>query len=161
MKTLKENEKNDKNVKNYFNSELCQFLSNDLCFDRDQQKEVLEEIKTDSIDFEVNDYRFIHQDNIDAIQVEELQYDEYILGCFLPYFLSGVLDIDSDVIKAMQEAEAYEAVGKLIKSLGKVEELQQEYSSLDGYGHYFSHYDGETLEVSINKDNMYYVFRLN
>jgi len=103
-----------------------------------------------------DDWRVIHQDSIDAIQSEELGNDDYLLGCFNASFLASVLDIDVDVIQSMQEAEAYEAIGKLINSMDKIEELQTRYSTMDGYGHHFAHYDHETHEIGD-----YYLFRTN
>ena len=107
-------------------------------------------------DFEVENYRFIHKDYIDGIQQDEIQSDLYILGCFNAWFLADVLGIDTDVIEAMQEAEAYEAIGKLVVSMDKVEELQAGYASADGYGHHFNHYDGCEDEIGD-----YYAFRTN
>jgi len=107
-------------------------------------------------DFEIEDYRFIKMDEIDTIQQEELISDEYILGCFNAWFLADIIGIDTDVIEAMQKAEAFEAIGKLVISLNKVEELQEAYCSADGYGHHFAHYDHEQHKVG-----NYYVFKIN
>ncbi len=106
------------------------------------------------------EYRVIDEDYIDGIQQRELQDDEYTLGCFNAGFLSDILDIDYDVIEAMQQAEAFEAIGKLIISLGKVGELQEAYVRFDGYGHHFSHYDGSEEECSCTEGN-FHVFRTN
>ena len=118
-------------------------------------REALTEMDQESSDFEVEGYRFIHEDDIDKIMQDELSGDEYVLGCFNGWVLSNVLDVDVDVIRAMQEAEAYEAIGKLVLSLDKLEELQQEYVSADGYGHHFNHWDGSTDTIG-----EYYVFRV-
>lgn len=120
-------------------------------------REVLENILSGETDFEVDEVRFINFSEIDRIQCEELESDDYILGCFNAWFLSDVLEIDEEVIKAMQEAEAFEAIGKLIKSMDKLEELQADYSSTDGYGHHFNHYDGGEEEFHVN-GNSFYVF---
>lgn len=108
-------------------------------------------------DFEVDGVRFISFDEIDNIQCEELESDLYVLGCFNASFLSSILDIDQDVIEAMQKAEAFEAVGKLIVSTGKLSEVQKEYSDLDGYGHHFNHYDFSEDEITIDGID-YHVF---
>lgn len=120
-------------------------------------REVVENIVSYEEDFKVDNVRFIHSDDIDEIQQEELKSDLYVLGCFNAWFLAGVLDIDSDVIEAMQEAEAFEAIGKLIVSMDKVDELQEKYASVDGYGHHFNHYDGNEDELTIDSNN-YFVF---
>jgi hypothetical protein len=127
----------------------------------DDWREAVENILDGEVDFELNDYRFIHDDNIDEIMVDELESDEYILGCFNSWFLADVTGIDCDVIDAMQKADAYEAVGKLIISLGKIEELQQEYVSADGYGHHFNHWDGGEIELNFSGRGLYHVFRIN
>lgn len=108
-------------------------------------------------DFEVGNVRFIDTDAIDHIQQEELSYDEYILGCFNAWFIADILDIDCDVIEAMQKEGGYEAVGKLIISLGKLEELQQAYARADGYGHHFNHYDFNEKKLTVN-GTLYHVF---
>ena len=120
-------------------------------------REVVAEIESGNADFEVNNVRFINSSDIDHIQCEELGNDEYILGCFNAWFIADVLGIDQDVIEAMQKVEAYEAVGKLIISLGKLEELQAAYASADGYGHHFNSYDFGDEELSVNGE-LYHVF---
>ena len=111
------------------------------------------------IDFEIDNYRFIQSEHIDKIQQEELSNDEYILGCFNDWFISSNCDIDIDVVQALQKAEAYEALGKLMLKNG-IEDLQSEYASVDGYGHHFAHYDGEGIEIQID-GTWYYYFRTN
>ena len=108
-------------------------------------------------DFEVDNVRFIRYDAIDSIQEQELGSDLYMLGCFNSGFLASALDIDEDVIVALQAAEAYEALGKMIISMGKLEEVQQGYSSADGYGHHFNHYDFGEESVSFAGTD-YFVF---
>ena len=103
------------------------------------------------------EWRFIREDAIDSIMQDELSNDEWLLGTFNDYFLSDVLEIDIDVIQAMQKAEAFEALGKLIISTGKLEELQEKYVSEDGYGHHFGHYDGYEYELN---SQPYYAFKL-
>lgn len=120
----------------------------------DDWRSFIEEYVNETADFDVDGYRFIHQDNIDEIMQEELGSDLYALGCFNDWFLADVLDVDYYAIKAMQEAEAYKAIGMLIISMGKLEKLQKEYARFDGYGDYFDHYDG--IE---NMVDVYYVFR--
>lgn len=126
----------------------------------DDWREVIEEILEDNDDFEVAGYRFIDSESIDKIMQDELSSDEYILGCFSSWFLSDILGIDQDVIDAMKEAEAFEAIGKLVLSLNKLEELQKGYVRNDGYGHHFAHYDGEENEINID-NKIYYYFRVN
>ena len=108
----------------------------------------------ENADFEVDNYRFIKENSIDKIQQDELSSDEYTLGCFNAWFLADVLNIDIDVIEAMQKSEAYDVIGELVLSMGKLDELQKAYASADGYGHYFSSYDFSEDQVGD-----YYLFR--
>ena len=45
-------------------------------------KEVINNIVNEEPDFEVDNYRFNHEDSNDEIQCHELKSDTYILGCF-------------------------------------------------------------------------------
>lgn len=129
---------------------LCKDLSIDF-------KETLENIANDEIDFEVENYRFINQDDIDEIQEEELKSDPYIVGCFNAWFLADILQTSTEAIEKIQEADGYEGLGEMIvNNSDYLTELQENYASSDGYGHHFNHYDGNMEEV-----NEYFVFRTN
>lgn len=129
----------------------------DDLFSTPDWREVVQNALDGEPDFEVDDVRFISDDKIDGIQQEELGDDEYTLGCFNAWFLAGILEIDQDVIEAMQKAEAYEAIGKLIKSMNKIHELQQAYACADGYGHHFNGYDFSEEKITID-GTLYHVF---
>lgn len=118
-------------------------------------RDVLSNILDGESDFEVDNVRFIETDSIDEIQQDELLSDLYVLGCFNADFLSGYLPLDADDIKNIQDAGAFEAIGKMCKS--EIESIQQGYASADGYGHHFNHYDFSEEELSIN-GNLYHVF---
>lgn len=118
-------------------------------------KEVIENIESDEDDFEVDGVRFINDSAIDEIQQKELLSDLYCLGCFNANFLSGYLPLDANDIKNIQNAGAYEAIGKL--AANQIKDIQQGYASADGYGHHFNSYDGNKEELSIN-GNLYHVF---
>lgn len=124
------------------------------------RESAVEAMQTHAEDFIIDadnvEFRFIHTDHINSIQCEELGNDLYMLGCFNDSFLVDILNIDLDIIEIMQETGAYEAIGKLICSLNKLEDLQEAYCSVDGYGHHFAHYDHEEHEVG-----NYLVFRTN
>jgi hypothetical protein len=141
----------DKNNTKYLKSEL-----KNLDFNKEDTKTIIESIEDGESHFEVNNYRFIADEEIDLIMQTELLNDLYMLGCFNCWFLADVLDLDSDIIKAMQKAEAFEAIGMMIKQMGKIEELQELYVQSDGYGHHFGHYDGNEIEL-LN----YHIFRVN
>lgn len=118
-------------------------------------REVLENALNDADDFEVNNVRFISDSAIDSIQQDELASDLYCLGCFNADFLADYLPLDADDIRNIQDAGAYEAVGKMI--LPVIEDVQKGYISADGYGHHFNHYDFNEDEIFIN-GNLYHVF---
>ena len=135
-------------------------LFNEMLFPRFEVEDFVESVTEGGEDFEIGNYRFIREDSIDEIMENELGGDDYMLGCFNAWFIADVLDIDMDVIEAMQEAEAYSAIGKLVKSMGKLEDLQKAYANADGYGHHFNKYDGNQDELYIGSDTYYY-FREN
>lgn len=118
-------------------------------------RDVLTSIIDNDSDFEVDNVRFIETGSIDEIQQDELLSDLYCLGCFNADFLSGYLPLDADVIKNIQDAGAFEAIGKMCKS--EIESIQKDYASADGYGHHFNSYDFGEEELSIN-GNLYHVF---
>ena len=131
--------------------EFCKDLSIDF-------KEVINNILDENSDFEVENYRFIHEDDIDSIQRDELKSDTYILGCFNADFLAGIINIPQKAIEALQKAGCYSELGEICEDY--INEIQSEYSSLDGYGHHFAHYDFETIEDILSISG-YYVFRTN
>ena len=126
---------------------LTRQARNEFSFDVEDCRAFAESLNDGETDFEVGTVRFIETDAIDAVMADELSGDEYVLGCFNAWFLANVLEIDQDVIEAMQSSEAFEAIGKLVISLGKLEELQKAYAGADGYGHHFNHYDGGEIEI--------------
>ena len=118
-------------------------------------EEVYDNIPSD--DFEVDNVRFIKESKIISILADELADDEYCLGCFSSWFISSHLEIDDCIISTMQEAEAFEAVGKLILHNDDMEGFAEDYASADGYGHHFNSYDGNMEELTIEGE-LYYVF---
>lgn len=134
--------------------ELINFCKTELDFSTEEFKKCLGEFEAEIEDFEVSNYRFINSDSIDQIQRDELKNDLWMLGCFNASFLAECSNLPIELIEAGQNGEQYEAVGKVM--LAFIDEIQEEYSRLDGYGHHFSSYDGETLEI-LN----YFVFRTN
>jgi len=125
----------------------------------EEWREVVECIILRVPDIHVGDGRFVNSDRIDTVMCDDLESDLYILGCFNSNFLADVLNIDEDVIVAMQQAEAFEAIGKLVISLGKLDDLQEQAVRWDGYGEHFNHYDGTEDEVYFDEYPMYYFFR--
>lgn len=123
-------------------------------------REVVESIISEENDFEVDNFRFISSDDIDSIQMEELQNDNYLLGCFTDWFIADNTHIPLNVVKALQKAEAFEELGGMMQD--SISDIQSEYSRLDGYGHHFAHYDGNEHEMFVSEEvPVFYVFRIN
>ena len=87
-------------------------------------------------------FRVIHKDDIDDIMIDELESDEYIMGCFNASFLGRWLD--EELVTALQEGEKFEALGRWLIDMDYVSGphgIAAEYAAADGYGHHFAHYD--------------------
>lgn len=129
-------------------------LRDELALDRSECVEVMQGMQDEKEDFEAANFRFIHKDEIDKIQQEELLSDEYTLGAFTPWFIADILEIPTEEVERIQKADGYTALGILMSK--KIEEVQQEYLRHDGYGHHFGHYDGNEYEIGD-----YFAFRIN
>lgn len=128
-------------------------------FDEADRREVVAKIEDREDDFEINNYRFIHEDKIDDIMTEELESDAYMLGCFNASFIAPFLGCDASSVEKMQKADCYEAIGEMLLAKDAVSGphgMAAEYAAADGYGHHFSPYDGNEIEIG-----KYHVFRLN
>ena len=123
-------------------------------------RDFMDFITSDTDDFEVDNYRFIRASEIDEIQVEELKCNEYVLGCFNASFLADNTDLSFEIIEALQQGDKLEAIGKHIIDNYFINDIQQEYSRLDGYGHHFAHCDHEEHEITVNGVDYYY-FKIN
>ena len=120
----------------------------DYCsLDREAAVEVMTNMRDDDDSFEVENYLFVRTNHLDEYLADYLKNDEYHLGSFTSWFIAGQTNIDADVIEAMQAAEAYEAVGKLILSICDMEEFAEAAASGDGYGHFLNRYDGSEIEI--------------
>lgn len=123
-------------------------------FDKDERKEIIQNILKGENDFTVGNYRFINQDDIDDIMTDELLSDKYMLGCFNAWFIADICDLDIETVEKAQKNDSYELLGELMaKNIGEVVE---NYISSDGYGHHFGHYDGYENEIE-----GFYYFRVN
>lgn len=120
-------------------------------------REVVEQLTADETDFEVDNVRFIIDDEIDATLASELENDHYVLGCFNADFIAGIMGWPVALVEAAQKGEAYEALGEAIAGSGNMLELAKEYASADGYGHHFNHYDFGEEEITIN-GKLWHVF---
>lgn len=123
-------------------------------------KEVVENIVNGYDDFEVDNVRFIKDDSILEIMVDEIFSDEYVLGCFYASFIASNSSLPIEMIEACQECEAFEAIGKALNNTLNQDEKEafcEEYASADGYGHHFNSYDFSEEELTINGKS-YHVF---
>lgn len=121
-------------------------------------RELLGNLIDENEDFEIDNYRFISNEEIDAIQQDELKSDLYILGCFNADFIADQTNIPYKAVLALQKADAYEELGEMMKEF--IEEIQEEYSRLDGYGHHFGRYDRNGYEAELNGIDYHY-FKVN
>ena len=133
--------------------EFCQYNGID-------SDEVIELIDGDDVDFEVDNYRFIHKDVIDDVMCREMESDPYILGCYNAWFIAENTDLSIDIVEALQEADKFDAIGQHIIDNDFVEAMQQSSVSYDGYGLHFAGYDGYEIEDLLNVCG-YYVFSVN
>ena len=120
--------------------------------EEDTAVELLAQMAQHETSVQSSDYsvRAIMYDRIDSVLAEELEWDLYSLGCFRDHFIAEVTDIDIEVIEALQEAEAFEALGKLIVKSCNMEEFASTFAGYDGYGHFFNTYDGSELELTVD-----------
>lgn len=110
-----------------------------------------------NVEYLGREYRIIENDCIESIMKDELSDDTYLLGCFNAWFLSDIMNIPSEAIEKIQNANCYDALGIIISNNDKMMDyLVQEYISSDGAGHHFSVYDG-----SENDCGEYTVFCVN
>ena len=113
-------------------------------------REVVSELTSNCNDnFEVDGVRWISDDTIEDVLVDELSSDTYILGCFSDWLLADVTGWDVNLIKAIQESGKFESLGNSL-SKNQIEDLAREYARLDGYGHHFNGYDFSEEEIKIN-----------
>jgi len=119
-------------------------------------REVLAHIGHEVDDFETGDYRFISEASIDEVLKEELTDNSYLLGSFAPWILADTLNLDLDLVRLAQVNELQEQLGNSAVKQGAVSELVELLVQLDGYGHYFSSYDGHAHEIT-----GYYCFKVN
>jgi len=134
--------------------ETISYLKANLDLDKDQIKEIRLNMIKDT-DFEVDDFRFIHEDEIDEVMQDELSSDTYVLGSFSAWFIADILpNMPKEAVEALQKTDQFEVLGELM--LEHIEDVQQEYVGFDGYGHHFAHYDHETHEFE-----NWYAFRVN
>lgn len=121
-------------------------------------REVVDNIADGNNDFQVGDYRFIESCSIDEIQKEELLEDNYMLGCFSAWFIADITGLNLHDVAKAQKNESFELLGTLMAQ--KIDEVQEEYSRLDGYGHHFAHYDHNEHELDVD-GSTYHVFRVD
>lgn len=134
---------------------FCEGLYSEPCY-----REVLLCILDESTDFEVNNVRFITDETILSVMVDEVFGDDYILGCFNASFITNNSSLPLEIVEACQECEAFEAIGKGLNATMDQDEKEsfcEEYVSVDGYGHHFNSYDSTEEEFTFN-GLMFHVF---
>ena len=108
-----------------------------------------------------NDYLVLTDDEADE------KSKEYILDslwAFNASFIAGEIDLDEEVIQAIQDNGKCESnndtIFNLIKKLGDIDSFIDAAISADGRGHFMSSYDGCENEETIN-GTTYYIYRQN
>jgi len=135
---------------------FCDDLHSMPCY-----RSVIENVLASEDDFEVNNVRFIKDDNILEIMASEIfDGDDYVLGCFDASFIASNSSLNYELVQACKEAGAYQAIGKALYDTLDQDEKEifcSNYASADGYGHHFNHYDFGHEEITINGE-LYHVF---
>ena len=134
---------------------FCEGLHSEPCY-----REVVAEVENSYDDFEVNNVRFIKDSAILSVMANEIFSDDYMLGCFNASFISDNSSLNYELVKACQDAEAYQAIGKALNDTltdGEKEGFCEEYARADSYGHHFNTYDGNSEEITID-GILYHVF---
>jgi MoaA/NifB/PqqE/SkfB family radical SAM enzyme len=131
--------------------ELLQLAEN-LGIDKYELSENIENLEDD---FEVDDFRFIKENQALDIAIDLYKEDEYILGCFNDWFIADNCNIPYNCVQALQKAEGFSELGELMLDNG-IEELIEEYIRLDGYGHVFGSYDGGYDKINLNDEDYIY-----
>ncbi len=133
---------------------FCENLHSEPCF-----KEVIKEIQNGNEDFEVENVRFISDESILSVMVDEIFDDNYMLGCFNASFIAENSELPIELVEACQETEAFEAIGKALNNILDQDEKEafcESYAGADGYGHHFNGYDSSE-EITIG-GVLYHVF---
>jgi hypothetical protein len=134
---------------------FCEGLHSEPCY-----REVIAEIENGYDDFEVNNVRFIKNSAILSVMTNEIFSDDYVLGCFNASFIADNSSLNYALVKACQDAEAYQAIGQALNETmidSEKESFCEEYARLDSYGHHFNHYDSNSEELTV-EGILYHVF---
>lgn len=134
---------------------FCESLYSEPCY-----KEVIEEIQNGNEYFEVENVRFISDESILSVMVDEVFNDNYTLGCFNASFIAENSSLNYELVEACQESEAFEAIGKALNDTLDQDEKEafcESYAGCDGYGHHFNSYDSNEEEITID-GILYHVF---
>lgn len=126
----------------------------DFGFDKSEFDEIYATMQTET-DFNVGDYRFIRDSDIEQIFRDEILSDEHVIGCCAPWFIASILEVPISAIEKIQKADCIEALGILIKAQ-KPDEYVEKLANTDGYGSHFATYDGEEHNFGD-----WYAFRCN
>lgn len=111
-------------------------------------REVADNISDDIYDFTVNNVRFIAGGIILETLADELEAEEYILGCFNSSAIAEATGWPVALIEAAQSGEAYQEIGEAM-SREHIERLAEIYASADGYGHHFNSHDFGEEEITV------------
>jgi hypothetical protein len=108
-----------------------------------------------------NDYLVLTDEEADE-KAKEYIIDS--LWAFNATFIASEIDIDEDVINAIQDNGKCEGnndtIYSLINKLGDIDSFVDSAISADGRGHFMSSYDGNENEENVN-GTTYFIYRIN
>ena len=155
---------------NEFNSRLeSETMTNATKITKDQIREIKAVLDAEGVDwkdfiqksresddFEIGEFRFIHESAIDDIVVCQYEDDPYVLGCFNDWFIADNSTLSLDIVQALQSAGAFDAIGQHLIDSGEYEDVIIEACRIDGYGHMMNSYDGSTREDLLAPAGFYF-----
>ena len=112
---------------------------------------------------EVNQLKAIVQQNAQEKAMAMAQYTEENIGMFVPRFLASHCDLPVDAIEIIQERMCEEATRVFLALIptesSAFQDLCSEALSVDGFGHFFNTYDGNSEDVEFDGET-YTMFQI-
>jgi|TARA_E500000305_G_C4020375_1_gene238347 hypothetical protein len=117
----------------------------------------------ESIDFEDvegyidNDYLvYTVEEAVEAVR----EYIEETVWAFSPTFLEAhITGVDSEAIQAVQDKLSEGANDVLKSMLNDLDDFVDDAVACDGRGHFLSTYDGEEIQIQVDR-TVYYIYRI-
>lgn len=130
-----------------------------FCFKNEiDWKEVAEKIINEKDFFEVDNYKFISENEIDKLMIKELDADPWEIGYIDRKILSDSTTLSIEIIDFLKESSKENLIGNHIIENSEVKLLQKNYVKNCGYNAYFS--DGYNIDYEKLLDVGYYAFEM-